>query len=95
MSLINETGADSNRIRVKFYPKKLPGLKGAYFAFTANENVLDIEQVCASLRQRDGFTGNYRDLILNVKRFLDEAAYQLYDGYAVNMGYFSIHPPME
>jgi hypothetical protein len=28
----------------------------------------------------------------HVKQFLDEAAYQLCDGFAVNTGYFSIHP---
>ena len=86
--------ADSNNINIKINPNKMPGNKGANIDFKASYTVLDIEQVCKSLKERGDFKGNYEDLVLCVKSFLDETAYQLYDGYAVDMGYFSIHPPV-
>jgi len=39
-----------------------------------------------------GFTGNFEVLQENIRQFFDEAAYQICDGFAVNMKYFSIHP---
>ena len=79
-------------IRVKLYPSNLPGAKGAYSARVKNEALLNIEDVCASLKTRGGFTGNYDDIVSYVKQYFDEAVYLLCDGYAVNTGYFSIHP---
>jgi hypothetical protein len=92
MAIINKVNEVLHRIRVKLYPNYLPAVKGAYIARTDNEAALTIEQVCAALKNRGGFTGNYDDLVDHVKRFLDEAAYQLCDGFAVNTGYYSIHP---
>jgi hypothetical protein len=81
-----------HRIRVKLYPNYLPQTEGAYIARTDNEAMLTIEEVCAALKNRGGFTGNYDDLVEHVNQYLDEVAYQICDGYAVNTGYFSIHP---
>ena len=81
-----------HNIRVKLYPCNLPDAKGKYLAKTSNEAVLNIEQVCAELKRRGGFTGNYDDLVCHVRQFFDEMAYQLCDGYAVDVGYFSLHP---
>jgi len=81
-----------HKIRVNLYPSYLPDVEGAYVARTENEASLSIEQVCAALKERGGFTGNYEDLLENVHRFFRETAYQLCDGFAVNTGYFSIHP---
>jgi hypothetical protein len=47
---------------------------------------------CTALKDRGGFGGNLDELIDHVKQFFDEVAYQLCDGFAVNMGYYSIHP---
>ena len=91
MSLTNLEPVLHN-IRVKLYPSSLPRSNGGYSARTANEAELSIEDVAATLVSRGGFTGNYHDLVTHVKEFMDEAAYQLCDGYAVNTGYFSIHP---
>ncbi|MDR2792166.1 MAG: DUF4469 domain-containing protein [Treponema sp.] len=92
MALINAIPEILHRIRVKLYPNYLLNVEGAYLARTINEACLSIEEICAALKTRGGFTGNYDDLVGYVKRFLDEAAYQLCDGFAVNTGYFSIHP---
>jgi hypothetical protein len=81
-----------HRIRVKLYPNYLPNAEGMYIARTENEALLSIEQICAAMRERGGYTGNFENLTKNIRQFLDEAAYQLCDGFAVNMGYYSIHP---
>jgi len=81
-----------HHIRVKLYKNYLRNVKGKYIARTDNEASLSIEEVCAALVNRGGFKGNYNDLVEYVKQYIDEVAYQLCDGYAVNNGYFSIHP---
>jgi hypothetical protein len=92
MAPINNVNEVLHRIRVKLYPNFLPRVEGAYIARTDNEAALNIEQVCAALKNRGGFTGNYDDLVEHVRQFFDETVYQLCDGFAVNAGYFSVHP---
>ena len=92
MAIINSVSEMLHRIRVKLYPNYLPHMEGGYIARTDNEASLSIEEICAALKNRGGFTGNYDDLVEHVKQFFDEAAYQLCDGFAVNTGYFSVHP---
>jgi hypothetical protein len=81
-----------HRIRVQLYPNYLHHTEGEYIARIDNEALLTIEQICAALVQRGGFTGNYNDLVQYVRQFFHEAAYQLCNGFAVSMGYFSLHP---
>jgi hypothetical protein len=92
MAVINNVNEVLHRIRVKLYPNYLHNVEGAYLARTDNEASLGIEEVCAALKNRGGFTGNYDDLTEHVRQFFDEAAYQLCDGFAVNTGYYSVHP---
>jgi hypothetical protein len=92
MAVINSVTEVLHRIRVKLYPNYLANVEGAYIARTDNEASLSVEDVCAALKNRGGFTGSYDDLVEHVKQFFDEAAYQLCDGFAVNTGYFSVHP---
>ena len=92
MPIINNVTEVLHRIRVKLYPNYLPNVEGAYIARTDSEASLSIEQVCAALKNRGGYGGDYEDLVEGVKQFFDEAAYQLCDGFSVNTGYFSIHP---
>ena len=66
-----------HHIRVKLYPNYLKNVEGAYIARTNNDASLSIEQVCAALKNRGGFTGNYEDLVDYVRKYYDEAAYQL------------------
>ncbi|MDR2150528.1 MAG: DUF4469 domain-containing protein [Spirochaetaceae bacterium] len=92
MAIIDSISEVLHRIRVKLYPNYLTHVEGASIARTDNEASLSIDKVCAALKSRGGFTGNYDDLVEHVKQFFDEAAYQLCDGFAVNTGYFSVHP---
>jgi len=87
-----DSGNVFHSIRVKLHPTNLPGETQRYYARTVSEAVLNVEQVCALLKKRGGFTGNYADLVSHVKQFFDEAAYQLCDGFSVETGYFSVHP---
>jgi hypothetical protein len=77
---------------VKLYPNYLPHIEGKYFAKTASEKTLSVEDVCTELKLRGGYTGSYEDMVEHVKLYNDEAAYQLCDGFAVSNGYYSIHP---
>ena len=92
MAIINNVNEVLHRVRVKLYPNYLQGVEGAYIARTDDEASLSIEDVCAAMKNRGGFTGNYDDLVDHVKQFFDETAYQLCDGFAVNTGYYSLHP---
>jgi len=92
MSIVKEVNEVVHRVRVKLYPSHLPATEGKYVARTSNEKALTVEDVCAALKNRAGFTGSYPTLVENVKAFFDEMAYQLCDGYAVNTGYFSLYP---
>lgn len=92
MAIINSINTILHRIVVKLYPNYHPYLDGMYIARTDSGAVLNVEQICAALGSRGGFTGNCDELADNVHRFFDEAAYQLCDGFSVNTGYFSIHP---
>ena len=79
-----------HRICLSLYPNHLAG--GRYHARTINERALTREQVCESLKTRGGFTGNYRELLENIKQYYDEVVYLLCDGYAVNSGFYTIFP---
>ncbi|MDR2741413.1 MAG: DUF4469 domain-containing protein [Treponema sp.] len=92
MAINNNVNEVLHRIRVKLYPNYLPNVEGAYIARTDNEASLTIEEVCAALKNRGGFTGNYDDLVEHVRQFFAETVYQLCDGFAVHAGYFSVHP---
>jgi hypothetical protein len=92
MGIIKDFQSALHRIKVNLHPNCLPHCQGTYYAKSDNEASLGIERICSSMKDRGGFTGNYSVLLDNVKQFLDEAVYQLCDGYSVNLGYFSIYP---
>jgi hypothetical protein len=75
MAFINVINEVLHRIRVKLYPNYLLNVEGAYLARTINEAGLSVEDVCAALKNRGGFTGNYDDLVEHVKQYFGEAAY--------------------
>lgn len=81
-----------HRIRAKLHANNLPNVKGKYIARTNNQKMLSVEDVCAALVTRGGFDGEYTRLVDYVQKYLDEVAYQLCDGYAINNGYYAIWP---
>ncbi len=81
-----------HKIRVKLYPNYLPKAEGSYIACTNNEATLSVSDICTTSINRGGFTDKYDDYVDHVNQFFEELVYQLLDGYAVNTGYFSLHP---
>ena len=92
MGIINNYQGALHRIRVKLYPNYLPNVKGTFIARTDDEASLSIAKICETMKDRGGFNGKYEDLVEYVKQFLNEVAYQLCDGFSVNLHFFSIHP---
>jgi hypothetical protein len=92
MGLTNSVDDVLHRIKINLHPNYLPKVDGRYIARTENEASLSINKICAAMKNRGGFTGNYDNLVENIRIFLDECAYQLCDGYALNLKYYSIHP---
>jgi hypothetical protein len=80
-----------HRIRVRLVRNNIHKL-GGYIAHVSNEAELSIEDVAVAAKNRGGSTGRYNDMVLCVRQFLNEMAYQLYDGYAVNLDWFSVRP---
>jgi hypothetical protein len=73
MAVVNNVNEVLHRVRAKLYPTYLPGADGEYIARTDDEASLDIEAVCAALKNRGGFTGNYDDLVSHVKQYYIES----------------------
>jgi len=92
MNTINPVRELFYKIRVFLHPSYLPGTEGTFQARTANEASLSIDQVCAFLKNRGGFTGSYENLLEYVRLYWDEAVYLLCNGMAINTGYFTIYP---
>ncbi|MDR0410798.1 MAG: DUF4469 domain-containing protein [Treponema sp.] len=92
MAIIDNLNEVLHKIKVRLYPNYLSTIPGAYIARTVNEDTLTVEEICAALKNRGGFTGSYDDLVEHTHQFLNEAAYQLCDGFAVDMRYYSVHP---
>jgi len=82
-----------HHIRVKLYPNYLPNApQGSYIARTDSDKTVNVKEVCTIMVTRAGFDGQFDTLFDYVSQFLDEVAYQLCDGFRVNLSYFSVYP---
>jgi hypothetical protein len=89
---MNEVTEVLHRIEAKLYPNYLGKGEGAYVARSKAEAPLTIEDICASAKNRGGFTGQYEDLAEHTHIFINEMIYQLLDGFSAQIGgYFSLH----
>jgi hypothetical protein len=89
---MNEVTEVLHKIEAKLYPNYLGKGEGAYVARSKAEAPLSIEDICASAKNRGGFTGQYEDLVEHVRVFINEMIYQLLDGFSAQIGgYFSLH----
>jgi hypothetical protein len=92
MAIINEINEVLHKIEAKLYPNYLGKGEGAYVARAKAEAPLSIEDICAAAKNRGGFTGQYEDLVEHAHVFVNEAVYQLLDGFSVQAGaFFSLH----
>jgi len=81
-----------HKMRAKLYPNYLPGQGGTFIARTDSESSATIEDICAAMKKRGGYDGSYEDALQTVRHFFMETVYQLCDGFAINLGFFTIHP---
>ncbi|GHV12346.1 hypothetical protein FACS189491_05170 [Spirochaetia bacterium] len=92
MTTINEINAATHRIESRLYPNYLGKGSGEYVARVRAEAPLSIEDVCAAVKNRGGFSGRYEDIVEHAHLFIDEVIYQLLDGFSVQFGsFFSLH----
>ena len=90
MGLVYGVSQVMNYLKVKLYKNHLT--KGdAYFARLDSMDTIGMAQICATMVQRAGHTGSVNDLTKNGEDIMDEVAYQLCNGYIVNLGLFSLY----
>jgi len=71
-TLLKGAGEVLHRIKVKLYPLRLPGVKGQFIVRTNNEKVMTVEDVCDSLQNRGGFSGDRELLLDHVRKYYKE-----------------------
>jgi hypothetical protein len=92
MGLIDTEDEVLHTVKVRLHPNNLPSAEGTWFARVNNDAILSVEDVIRALINRAGYKGDYHEVVGHVQKFFDEMAYQLCDGFAVDTGYFTIHP---
>jgi hypothetical protein len=95
MNIVTKETAENevlHRIKVKLLPNYLPQVEGEYIARTDNEACLNISKVVTALINRGGYNCDHKEMVEHVTRFMEEAVYQLCDGYRINMGFYSVYP---
>jgi hypothetical protein len=92
MPIVTDVMEVLHKIKAKLYPNYLQKGEGSFIARARAEAPLSIEDVCASAKNRGGFSGNYEDLVDHTHIFINEMVYQLLDGFSVQIGsFFSLH----
>ena len=91
MGLIYGVSQVMNNLRVKLYKNHLLKNEDGYFARLDSMANIGMAQICATMVQRAGHTGNANDLTKTGEDIMEEVAYQLCNGYTVNLGLFSLY----
>jgi hypothetical protein len=92
MSDIYNVKEKMHKMRAKLYPNYLPGYEHTFVARTSNEGAATVADICASMKNRGGYDGDYEDALQTTHHFFMEMMYQLADGFSVNLGFCTIHP---
>jgi hypothetical protein len=90
MASVYDVSEKMHKMRVKLYKNQLPSGE-AYIARTANEASVSIGDVCASMKNRGGYSGGFDEAVQTVRHFFQEAMYQMADGFSVNLGFCAMH----
>ncbi|GHU02175.1 hypothetical protein FACS1894147_03500 [Spirochaetia bacterium] len=92
MSDIREVKEVFHKLEAFLYPNYLGKGDGEFVARAKAEAPLYIKDYCASAKIRGGFIGKVDDLEEYANLILNEAVYQLLDGFSVHFGdFFSLH----
>jgi hypothetical protein len=79
-----------HRLEVKLFHNYLSHVEGKYVARIKTNRTVNVRDICQIMVTRAGFDGSMDTLNDYVNQFLDEVAYQVCDGFTVNLGYFTI-----
>jgi len=90
MSSVYEAKEEMHRLEVVLYPNHLQGGENTYLAKNTKEKTINVEAVCAAMKNRGGYDGGIDEAIKTVNHFFKETMYQLCDGFSVNTGWFTI-----
>jgi hypothetical protein len=89
MSTIYESKEEMHRLEAVLYPNHLTGGEGTYLAKNTKEKTINVEAICAAMKNRGGYEGSTDEAIKTVNHFFKEMMYQLCDGFSVNTGWFT------
>jgi len=90
MSTIYEAKEEMHQIEVQLYPNHLAGGENTYLAKNTKEKTINVDAVCAAMRNRGGYDGSHDEAVKTVNHFFKEMMYQLCDGFSVNTGWFTV-----
>jgi len=71
--------------------RHITNVKGLFIVRTNNEKVMTVEDVCDSLQNRGGFSGDREELLDHVRKYYKELVYLLCNGFAVNSGFYTLY----
>jgi hypothetical protein len=89
MPRITEDREVLHELPVWFYPNHLKDVEGKFVARPVGERTLAVREICVKA-MKDGYQGDVDEMVETVTWFLETAAFQLIDGFGVNMDYFAI-----
>jgi len=81
-----------HRVKAYLYDNPLTEKPDDFMARVSSERSLDISQICESAVSRGGADISASSIHHGVDVFMKEMAYQLCDGFSVNVGYFTASP---
>jgi len=90
MASVYSVSEKLHKVRVKLYPNYLPGGEGTYIARTDSEATVDIKDIIAFMIKRGGYHGSPDEAFETITHFLKEMGYQIADGFAVDLGFFTL-----
>jgi hypothetical protein len=90
MSSIYEAKEEMHQIEAQLYPNHLTGGENTYLAKNTKEKTINVDAICAAIRNRCGYDGSHDEAVKTVNHFFKEMMYQLCDGFSVNTGWFTV-----
>ena len=78
-----------HKIKAYLYENYLTTDPNDYIARVSSEKTIGIDEICQSAVARGGADISAKAMKHAAGLFLDEMSYQIFDGYAVNVGYFT------
>lgn len=78
-----------HQIKAYLYPNHLLAKQNEFVPRVCSERTINVKEICESAVRRGGAPGTPEEMEYKVNLFLDEMAYLLCNGYAVNTGYFT------